>query len=330
MNGSSPHLNKGTFLLSIDTELAWGGIHDGSFRRRQQMFERTRRTIAGLIQIMERYEIRATWAIVGHLFLESCKPSNGVKHPEIVRPSYPWRSGDWFEDDPCGDVGTDQYWYGPDIVESILKCRVPQEIGSHGFSHVIVGDPGCSRECFDSELKACVEVARAWGITLRSFVYPRNSIGHLDVLAANGFTAYRGLSSAWHQRLPGPARRVGRGADYLLPVPVVTAQPRRAGDLWDLPATCFYLHRDGWARGIPVALRVYRSVLGVRRAAREKSLYHLWFHPFNLASDPDGLLGGLEAIFKEVARLRELGVIENLAMMDMVEHLETTNIERFS
>ena len=31
------------------------------------------------------------------------------------------------------------------------------------------------------------------GLRLRSFVYPRNTIGHLDTLAGHGFEAYRGL-----------------------------------------------------------------------------------------------------------------------------------------
>ena len=116
-------LNSGVFLLSIDTELAWGGVHSGSFVRRRHMYEGTRDAISRLLEIAERYDIRATWAVVGHLLLDKCTPVNGRKHPELVRPSYSWFSGDWLKHDPCSDAAMEPFWYGPDIVESIMSCR---------------------------------------------------------------------------------------------------------------------------------------------------------------------------------------------------------------
>jgi len=95
-----------------------------------------------------------------------------------------------------------------------------------------------------------------------------------------------------------------------------------------MPATCYYLHRDSWARKVPIALRVCKATLGIKRAVNEKSLFHLWFHPFNLASDPDGLLNGLESIFKEVARLRELGKLTNSTMGELAQHLDTVTGDR--
>ncbi|MCI0438026.1 MAG: polysaccharide deacetylase family protein [Chloroflexi bacterium] len=315
-------LDKGVFLLSIDTELAWGGVHDGSFRRRSPHYLRTRDVIGRLLRLLDEYEIHATWAVVGHLMLESCKPHGGRKHPEIARPAYSWLRGDWFASDPCANASAAPFWYGPDIVQRILDCGTRQEIGSHGFSHMIVGDPGCSRECFDSELKASREAAKRWGIELKSFVFPRNSIGHLDVLAANGFTSFRGVTKTGYRLLPGTLQRVGRGIENMLPSPAVTAHPRKTGELWDLPATCFYLHRDGWARRAPIAFRVRKSVSGLRKAASERAIHHLWFHPFNLASDPDGLLDGLKAIFAEAARLREQGGLLNPTMGEMAGSLQ--------
>jgi hypothetical protein len=51
-------------------------------------------------------------------------------------------------------------------------------------------------------------------------------------------------------------------------------------------------------------------------------MFHLWFHPFNLASDPDGLLKGLEEIFIHVNRLREAGKMTNPTMGDLSEMLQ--------
>ena len=79
---------------------------------------------------------------------------------------------------------------------------------------------------------------------------------------------------------------------------------------------------------MPIVARVYQSNLALRQAAREGSLFHLWFHPFNLATDPNALLEGLESIFQEVARLRDLGILTNATMGDMSESLAATAPQR--
>jgi hypothetical protein len=317
-------LQKGVFLLSIDTELAWGSVHNGAFPGRMGHYQKTRDVIRRLLELQERYEIRATWAIVGHLFLDQCRAEDGVKHPEITRPAYQWFAGDWFDADPGSDAETDPFWYGPDIVQQVQDCKAPQEIGCHGFSHMIVGDPGCSRECFDSEIRACVEQANKQGISLKSSIFPRNSVGHLDVLAEHGLSAFRGVTPAWHTRLPGPSRHLARLVDSILPIPPPVVTPKREGTMWDLPASYFYPHRDGWARAIPVGISIRKARRGLEKAAQQRSIFHLWFHPFNLASDPDGLLEGLEEIFKHVYRLREAGKLVNPSMGDLAESLGQT------
>ena len=144
----------------------------------------------------------------------------------------------------------------------------------------------------------------------------------------HGFTAYRGVGPAWHHRLPGLGRKVARTFENLAPFPPLTSRPTKEGALWNLPASSLYLHREGWRRKAPIALRVLRAKAGLTRAAREGSSFHLWFHPFNLASEPEGLLSGLESIFKEVARLREAGHLINPTMTEMADMLELATNER--
>lgn len=61
---------KGTFVLSLDTELAWGTFDLGGAKRYRRHFEVTRERIEKLLNILEQYNISATWAFVGHLLLE--------------------------------------------------------------------------------------------------------------------------------------------------------------------------------------------------------------------------------------------------------------------
>lgn len=307
-------------MFSLDTELAWGSVHRGGYAGRERDFERTRPVIGQLLGLFERYRIRATWAVVGHLFLERCSPVDGVKHPEVVRPDHARGADDWFGRDPCTCLAGDPFWYGPDIVEMIRSCSVPQEIGCHNFSHMIVGDPGCSREAFSSELAASRDAASAHGVGMRSFVYPRNSIGHVDVLAEHGYTSYRGLAPGWRWRSRGAAARLARLADNFLPSAAPAVRPVRGeGGVVNVPASYNYIHRSGWGRYVPVGVRVRKAAGGLRRAAREGGVFHMWTHPFNIASDPRGLLGGLERIFQEYKSLADSGLIASRSMCDIAE-----------
>jgi hypothetical protein len=315
-------LKRGAFILSLDTELAWGSAHGGKLKEREAFFNQTRSCISRLMQLLEKYQIHATWAIVGHLFLERCQPLNGIKHPEIVRPDYSWYKNDWLSPDPCSDIHNAPIWYGRDIIRQILGCKVSQEIGCHTFSHVQVGEPGCSRECFSSELRACQNEAAKLGLSLQSFVYPRNSVGHLDELVKAGFTVYRGPVTSWFEHLPGIASRAGHLLDTFLPIPPPVVLPLKENGLWNLPASYFYPPADRWWKLLPVSLQVGKAGQGLRQAARQRRIFHLWFHPFNLASDPDKLLGGLEAVFAEVARYREKGLLDNLTMGEAARNLQ--------
>jgi len=310
-------LARGAFVLSLDTELAWGSVHNGKVARREAQFQQSRPCISRLLKLLEKYEIRATWAVVGHLFLERCQPVNGVKHPEIIRPTYSWFTDDWFVADPCSQLEDAPIWYGRDIIKQVLNCKVPQEIGCHTFSHVQVGDPGCSRDCFASELRACCLAAEEFGVTLESFVFPRNIEGKLDVLSEQGFLSYRGELHPQLSRL-SPIIRILVENSRVWP----TALPEERMGLWNLPGCLFYPPPKGVTWSAAIAFQVWKAKNALRRAARGRHLFHLWFHPFNLANNPDRLLRGLEKIFTEFCRYRESGLIDNLTMGELASALE--------
>jgi len=323
MGSDQQRLERGVFVISIDTELAWSVVHRGKVPPEQLLPSRSaaeRKIVEDLLELFARYETKATWATVGHLFIDSCREVEGRKHPEIVRPAYDWFEGDWFDLDPATDLATDPMWYGTDILEMIRGARPIHEIGSHSFSHLIVGDPGCGEAAFASDLAACRQVASAVGVQLRSFVYPRNTIGHLDTLAGHGFEAYRGLRPSIFPDLGRMQRLVARVADRIRPLPGSIVLPERVGTLWNLPATNLYAPWDR-AGYIPMRSWIGQQVRRLDQAARYRSLFHLWFHPHNLLEQPDLALEGLERILRRAARLREQGRIENLTMGELTDAL---------
>ena len=91
--------------------------------------------------------------------------------------------------------------------------------------------------------------------------------------------------------------------------------------MWNLPACTYYLHRDRMARAAPIGLRVNRALSGIRKSIRERSLFHMYFHPFNIATDPRGLIAGLRSIFRYVYEKREAGELVNWTMGQLADRL---------
>jgi peptidoglycan/xylan/chitin deacetylase (PgdA/CDA1 family) len=315
-------LERGVFTLSLDFELIWGTLDHGGIDRFGRACQVEREVVVDrLLALLAEFEISATWCIVGHLFLASCSPVEGVKHPEIVRPTHPWSVGDWFSEDPCGREETDPIFYGASLIEKIRACPVPQEIGCHSFSHVIFGDPGCSRDTAESELTECVRRASDSGIQLRSFAFPRNSVGHLDVLREAGFACYRGPEPVWWERpdVPRVAKRIGHLVDVLTArrPPVVTPVEELEG-LWNIPGSMMLFPMHGRRRHIPASLRVRRAVKGLERAADERRIFHLWFHPTNLADETERMFGALRSILRHVSGIREKQRMDVRSMATLV------------
>lgn len=311
-------LDKAKFILSLDTELAWGTRGHKPY---QDYYHRTRDIVDKLLLLFQKYKIKATWATIGHLFLDSCSLENNVKHPEIVRPAYSWHSGDWFDVDPVTDHSTDPLWYGKDIIHKIKDCSVKQEIGCHTFSHMIVDDPECTEDCFESELKACRNLAEKIGIDLRSFVFPKNMVAHLSVLDRNNFMVYRGKDKNWYHGFPRIIGKIAHVFDNYLSIPSPAVLPEYRAGLLNIPGSYFYPHRHGWAKFLPVSFRVYKVKSGIRQAVGQKKIFHLWFHPFNIASDEIGLLKGLENIFEVVNDFRKSGLLDNVTMGEFAAQL---------
>jgi len=324
---------RGVFTLSLDFELIWGtrDIAGLSFARQCELERDV--VIDRLLDLLHRYEIRATWCTLGHLFLDACSSGeDGRKHPDLVRPHHRWWPQDWFAQDPCSDETTDAIWYGKSLVERIRRCPTPQEIGCHTFSHVILGDPGCSRETARSELEKCVELAREIGVDLASLAFPRNEVGHLDVVRELGFRCYRGTEPNWYARprVPPPVRRAAHLFDVLVArTPPVVEIAERLPDLYDVPGSMIFFPSHGARRHLPTAQRVRRAHRGLQRAERERRIFHLWLHPTNLADEMEAMFAGLEAVLREAAQRRAAGTLDIASMAALLpssggEHVAAT------
>jgi peptidoglycan/xylan/chitin deacetylase (PgdA/CDA1 family) len=248
-------MGKGALTVSIDLELAWG-VWDILTAEDLAMAETAERPIcAALLDLFDRYDVPATWAMVAALLdakSAQAQPGNPV----------------------C--------WHAPDIVERIVAARARHEIGSHGGRHIYFSE--IAQVAARDDLAFAAEVHRANALPFRSFVFPRNAVGHLDTVAEAGLRSFRGPDVGWTTAARRLGRRIGQGAnlaDKMLPIPPRPVTPKRAGPLVNIAGSMLLLGRNGPRRLVLPAVTRHKLAMGLRRAVRTGGTFHLWFHPSN-------------------------------------------------
>ena len=306
-------------VVSLDLELAWGSF---DHQYGEPLLARARWThdegVPRLLALLCRHQLRATWATVGVVMEDRLPDVSGLD--EVAYPHFP---KPWFTYVPEGGGEADApAWFGASLLRMIAAAKPEQELAFHSYSHVDFGAPGTSPVRVQQELRACRELAERHGFAGRSFVFPRNSCGHVDALAAAGFTSYRSpdeLPVAVHSRKLRSA--VALAADVLAWRPKVV-RPRIEGDIVAIPGSLMVRHAGGWRRHIPDRLRARRLRSGLQELCAQKAgVFHVWLHPENLYDGRPRIENVLADFFAEVADLVDRGRIRCATMGDIAAEM---------
>ena len=254
-------LNKGIITFSADFEMAWAFRYSKTQNHNaSKLALQERENLPTLLNLFEKYNIPVTWATVGHLFLDKCsKNTEGKAHTEMPRPSFfenrnwSYKSGDWYDHDPCSDVLKNPEWYASDLIDKIIVSKVPHEIACHTFSHIDCTYLNCSRELMDAELKMCKKLAIEKNISLKSFVFPGGTFGNYESLIESGFVCYR-----------KPMRNH-------IDIPYIDNY-----GLIAIPSS-LGLDRDSYGWSVDFHKKIIRSF--IKKTIRSKQVCHFWFHP---------------------------------------------------
>jgi len=305
-------INKPIFLISLDTELIWGSVLSPSSEAVSLMkkdSKKVRGCIDTLLALFKKHRTPATWAVVGHLFLDHCECEDGILHKDMLR-----FKEDWYSFDPCTDIQKDPLYYGKDIVEKILSSRIEHEIGYHSFSHVVFSE--CSREVAEAEIKIGGKLAKEFGITLKSFVFPWNKIGHVDILKKHGFKIYRGdnltITSGMNQNIL--IRKFNGGINRII---APSTEPKWMNGIWEIPSSMFFCDPQIKLSVLP------RAKLGLYRAIRSKKVFHIYLHPHDLLRY-SSLKYDLDKFLMIVAKKRDEGKLEVMTMGEFGDVLDGT------
>lgn len=189
----------------------------------------------------------------------------------------------------------DPLWYGLDTINEIKKHK-NQEIGSHSYSHELFSK--ISKSEAEKEIEKCKGP--------KSFVFPRNKIGHFDVLKKFGFVCYRGGDKRnWELFFPG------RPPVY---------EPFKNHGLLNIPGSLYFVSARGARKYIPYGLRLLKSILGIESAIAEKKVFHLWFHPIDFANNSEALFKEFGEILKFATQKRKEGLLEIKTMKQIAEN----------
>lgn len=180
------------------------------------------------------------------------------------------------------------------ILVLLLKSPVKHDIGSHGYYHRAFKN--LSQNEAEKELHMTSATMKKFGITPRSFVFPRNSIAHLDLLEKYGYKCYRGHSSG----------------SFLSDGMYV----KKCGQLYDIHPSLFI--------GVGVNPVFAKRIIDV--SCKRKLPCHFWFHPWNFGETKESIQRSISKwlfpLFEYAKKKVKSGTLTFETMLSVAEKVE--------
>jgi peptidoglycan/xylan/chitin deacetylase (PgdA/CDA1 family) len=317
---------NGIFTISLDFELHWGGFEKWPLKDYENYFLNTRSVIPRMLDIFSAHDVHVTWATVGILLHNSREEL--LENLPANPPSYAIAELSAFHYIKSIGIGenekNDPFHFAPTLVRQII-ATAGQELGSHTFSHYYCNEEGQTLEQFRSDIQSAQRVARKYNLSLRSLVFPRNQFNE-DYLRAcfdEGITVVRSNPLDWFWNIDSTQhesawKRLNRGLDAYFEI----------GKKNTFPLSSLKV-----ARGLPLSLPASRLLrpynpkefflndLKIRRvinemtiAAKNKEIYHLWWHPHNFGWYPEESMRALNIIMRHFRRCSDEHGMKSLNM----------------
>jgi hypothetical protein len=298
----------GTMIISLDCEGKWG-MADHIGPAHDFITERSlTKAYQDIVRIFGRFEIAATFAFVSAFILDQSQRREFDYYLQDVN----YRGENWLRCFRAAEKsGSLDGWFCPQALEIAIEAG--HEIASHGFSHLPFDDPTIGISHIERELEGVQRVADEKGLTLTTFVFPRNTVNHIDSLKSAGFLGYR-------NRLQRSNRLASLACEFNINEPS-QKEVQLPGSLISIEPGYFFNWRSGFRKIVPPAITFYRWKSILDDAASSGRVAHLWLHPHNLISAPS-TADVLESVLAYAAKLRDSGKLE---IKTQHEHCVTTS-----
>lgn len=301
----------GTMIISLDFELMWGVLDHHDIHTYGRQVLGARKAVERILVLFEKYNIHATWAVVGFLFCRDKKelqkyiPSELPRYHETGYNAYSY----------IRNIGADDnaYYFAPELIRKIKNTR-NQEIASHTFSHYYCLEQGQTYGQFEADIKMFMDVSSGMGHSVQSIVFPRNQIypAYGTILKKYGIHNYRGTEKCWcyqesEKRKNYLIKRAFRMLDAYLNIfghHCYSYSDITKGELCNMRSSRFlrpYDHRLATLEPV----KIHRIKRQMEYAAKHKKVFHIWWHPHNFGADIENNMKNLEEIltwYKELKR----------------------------
>jgi peptidoglycan/xylan/chitin deacetylase (PgdA/CDA1 family) len=322
----------GAFVISLDFEIMWGVCDKPDIRSYYlDNLLGVRRVIPSLLDMFTQYGIRASFATVGMLFAGTRDELQ--RHLPELKPQYNNKllSPYIHEIDAVGEnENTDPFHYASSLINMIAQTP-GQEVGCHTFCHYYCLEDGQTIAAFEADIDAALRIAANKSITLKSLVFPRNQFNdsYLEVLRKFGFTSYRGNEQSWMYQARNRQdeklfRRMCRLADSYVNLSGHHIYHwdsfKGKGPLFNIPASRFLRPYNRKLKRLE-GLRLKRILNDMTTAAKQKAIYHVWWHPHNFGVQLEENLEFLRRILTHYQDLQQKYAFESLTMSEVATKL---------
>lgn len=326
-------MRQGIFTISLDTELHWGVSDSKSVESYFNNLNNTRNAIDSMLACFQAYDIHVTWAIVGFLFVKNKNELLSYVEDASALPTYIDPTLNNYNLIPTLGFNEeeDPFHFGSDIVKRIQQ--VPhQEIATHTFSHYYCLEKGQTPAQFEADLHLAKKTAIPYQVSLQSIVFPRNQYSdvYLTLCYKEGIRAYRGNEQHWlyAPRNGSDESMIRRGlrlVDTYLPLSghhIHTVVPAKQDQPVNIPASRFLRPYNKNLAALD-ALKWNRIKNEMTLAAKEKKIYHLWWHPHNFGNQVEKNIALLELILKHYKHLQQTYGMTSLSMGEIAQQVVT-------
>ena len=319
-------MSRGSFTISLDFELFWGVRANRSIEEYQDNLLGVYSAIPKILDLFKKYDIHATWAIVGFLFHPTIEEIQ--KRRASILPNYKRKEVDpYIYLDTLTPPYTKEFSKMHCSMELIKKIALSpnQEIATHTYSHLFSYEPQeNSSQAFKEDIEEAIDVALESGYHIESLVFPRNQIDrdNIEILDRVSIKSYRGNPSHWaYSNGDRPTKsislRIYRLVDtYLNLSGYHTSIPTPSKGVIELKSSMMlrpYFSRLSYLEG----LKIRRVKEAMRHAGIHGHNFHLWWHPHNFGTSLEKNLTNLEELLQYFQELRLIYKMDSLTMEEV-------------
>jgi len=251
-------MKKSGIIISIDFELDWGYMDQDNPLTENEIST----GLDSLIALLNKHQIKSTWAIVGQLYTYNRKEDNSKRQLQWITRN--------------------------------LKDNDLIEIASHTHNHIFCEE--ISKELIEEDFSLMKNIAKDNNKDFKSIVFPRNQYNkaNLYLIKKNRYTHYRSVLGKWYLQTNkySEESKIKRNL-----IRIFDMLPFNRDAIVDLQNELISISDSRFFRFFPpsftgeIISKIYLIVLKyeLRQCIKRGNLYHIWFHPHNIIKKPNGL-----------------------------------------